>query len=142
MQIAEVLRVAAHLSEGDAEAIGNAITKPIGIKTLLMVAEMAKQGAKDGAVDVNVFLECLHTFPKQDEPQRSFTEDHGLFSDFMDSSLCLLFHEGTTLDVKSILIKAALPSRAWISPILTSKRAHRECIFTHLSHYPAAQVPA
>mmetsp|Transcript_31959 Transcript_31959/g.76317 ORF Transcript_31959/g.76317 Transcript_31959/m.76317 type:complete len:738 (+) Transcript_31959:77-2290(+) len=61
MQIAEVLRVAAHLSEGDAEAIGNAITKPIGIKTLLMVAEMAKQGAKDGAVDVNVFLECLHT---------------------------------------------------------------------------------
>lgn len=61
LQIAEVLRVAAHLTESDAEAIGNAITKPIGIKTLLMVAEMAKQGSKSGAVDVNVFLECLHT---------------------------------------------------------------------------------
>jgi len=61
MQIAEVLRVAAHLSESDAEDIGNAITKPIGIKTLLMVAEMAKQGSKGGAVNVNVFLECLHT---------------------------------------------------------------------------------
>ena len=61
LQIAEVLRVAAHLTENDAEAIGNAITKPIGIKTLLMVAEMAKQGSKGGAVDVNMFLECLHT---------------------------------------------------------------------------------
>jgi len=61
LQIAEVLRVAAHLTESDAEAIGNAITKPIGIKTLLMVAEMAKQGSKGGAVNVNVFLECLHT---------------------------------------------------------------------------------
>lgn len=61
LQIAEVLRVAAHLTESDAEAIGNAILKPIGIKTLLMVAEMAKQGSKGGAVDVNIFLECLHT---------------------------------------------------------------------------------
>jgi len=61
LQIAEVLRVAAHLTESDAEAIGNAITKPIGIKTLLMVAEMAKQGSDSGTVNVNVFLECLHT---------------------------------------------------------------------------------
>ncbi|KAL3774879.1 hypothetical protein ACHAW5_007297 [Stephanodiscus triporus] len=61
MQIAEVLRVAAHLKESDAEAIGNAITKPIGIKTLLMVAEMAKQGSTGGAVNASVFLECLHT---------------------------------------------------------------------------------
>ena len=61
LQIAEVLRVAAHLTESDAEAIGNAITKPIGIKTLLMVAEMAKQGSENGAVNVSVFLECLHT---------------------------------------------------------------------------------
>ncbi|KAL3823868.1 hypothetical protein ACHAXA_004140 [Cyclostephanos tholiformis] len=61
MQIAEVLRVAAHLKESDAEAIGNAITKPIGIKTLLMVAEMAKQGSTGGAVNVSVFLDCLHT---------------------------------------------------------------------------------
>ena len=61
LQIAEVLRVAAHLKKSDAEAIGNAIMKPIGIKTLLMVAEMAKQGSTEGAVNVNVFLECLHT---------------------------------------------------------------------------------
>ncbi len=61
MQIAEVLRVAAHLNESDAESIAHAITKPIGIKTLLMVAEMAKQGSASGTVDVNVFLECLHT---------------------------------------------------------------------------------
>jgi len=61
LQIAEVLRVAAHLTESDAEAIGNAIARPIGIKTLLMVAEMAKQGSQGGAVNVNVFLECLHT---------------------------------------------------------------------------------
>ena len=61
LQISEVLRVAAHLTENDADAIAHAIMKPIGIKTLLMVAEMAKQGAKAGAVDVNVFLECLHT---------------------------------------------------------------------------------
>lgn len=61
IQIAEVLRVAAHLKKNDAEAIGNAIMKPIGIKTLLMVAEMAKQGSTEGAVNVNVFLECLHT---------------------------------------------------------------------------------
>ena len=61
IQIAEVLRVAAHLKKIDAENIGNAIMKPIGIKTLLMVAEMAKQGSTEGAVNVNVFLECLHT---------------------------------------------------------------------------------
>lgn len=61
LQIAEVLRVASHLTKDDAEAIGNAIMKPIGIKTLLMVAEMAKQGSTEGAVNVNVFLECLHT---------------------------------------------------------------------------------
>jgi len=61
MQIAEVLRVAAHLNESDAESIAHAITKPIGIKTLLMVAEMAKQGSASGTVDVNIFLECLHT---------------------------------------------------------------------------------
>uniref|UniRef100_A0A7S2MX11 Vesicle-fusing ATPase n=1 Tax=Helicotheca tamesis TaxID=374047 RepID=A0A7S2MX11_9STRA len=60
-QIEEVLRVAAHLSEHDAESISKAITKPIGIKTLLMVAEMAQQGSPKGQVDVNIFLECLHT---------------------------------------------------------------------------------
>jgi len=60
-QIEEVLRHAAQMSEYDAESISKAITKPIGIKTLLMVAEMAKQGSPKGQVDINIFLECLHT---------------------------------------------------------------------------------
>ncbi|KAL3916948.1 MAG: hypothetical protein SGILL_004942 [Bacillariaceae sp.] len=63
--VCEVLRVAAHMNERDARSIAKATqNKPIGIKQLLMVAEMAKQGtegAAEGAVDVNVFMECLHT---------------------------------------------------------------------------------
>ncbi|KAL3804889.1 hypothetical protein HJC23_006661 [Cyclotella cryptica] len=61
LQISEVLRVAAHMTEHEAEGIARSISNPIGIKTLLMVAEMAKQGSPSGAVDVSVFLECLHT---------------------------------------------------------------------------------
>ena len=60
-QVVEVLRVAAHMNEKDARGIAKAITKPIGIKQLLMVAEMAKQGSTAGRVDVSVFMECLHT---------------------------------------------------------------------------------
>ena len=63
--ICEVLRVAAHMNEKDARSIAKSMhSKAIGIKQLLMVAEMAKQGTssgKKGAVDVNVFMECLHT---------------------------------------------------------------------------------
>jgi len=69
--VCEVLRVAAHMSKDDARRIAKAIqNKPIGIKQLLMVAEMAKQGTtlddpdgknSKGSVDVNVFMECLHT---------------------------------------------------------------------------------
>merc|ERR1712232_706586 len=43
-QVSEVLRVAAHISDKEANSIASAINKPIGIKQLLMVAEMAKQG--------------------------------------------------------------------------------------------------
>lgn len=60
-QITEVLRMAAHMNEQDASSIARAISKPIGIKQLLMVAEMARQGSGDNAVDTNVFMECLHT---------------------------------------------------------------------------------
>jgi len=60
-QIEEVLRVAANVTGEDASAIARAISEPIGIKSLLMVAEMARQGADGGSVDVNTFLECLHT---------------------------------------------------------------------------------
>jgi vesicle-fusing ATPase len=66
--VCEVLRVAAHMGKDDARKIAKAIhNKPIGIKQLLLVAEMAKQGTQTGgaegsnAVDVNVFMECLHT---------------------------------------------------------------------------------
>ena len=61
--VCEVLRVAAHMNEKDARSIAKAIhNKPIGIKQLLMVAEMAKQGSSRAErVDVNVFMECLHT---------------------------------------------------------------------------------
>lgn len=61
--VCEVLRAAARMSKDDARSIAKAIhSKPIGIKQLLMVAEMAKQGSSGSdAVDVNVFMECLHT---------------------------------------------------------------------------------
>lgn len=60
-QVETVLQASAHMSESDAASIAKAVTKAIGIKQLLMVAEMAKQESEDGSVDVNVFLECLHT---------------------------------------------------------------------------------
>merc|ERR1711937_172184 len=65
--VCEVLRVAAKMNKDDARRIAKAIqNKPIGIKQLLMVAEMAKAATgeyegggqnNDGAVDVNVFME-------------------------------------------------------------------------------------
>mmetsp|Transcript_5817 Transcript_5817/g.8434 ORF Transcript_5817/g.8434 Transcript_5817/m.8434 type:complete len:789 (-) Transcript_5817:119-2485(-) len=60
-EIILVLRNASMVSQTDAEEIAAAISKPIGIKNLLMVAEMAQQSSNDGRLDVNVFLECLHT---------------------------------------------------------------------------------
>ena len=49
------------MSERDARSIAKPISKPIGIKHLLMVAEMAKQGSGEASVDSNIFVECLHT---------------------------------------------------------------------------------
>jgi vesicle-fusing ATPase len=61
-QVAEVLRVAAHFSESEAQSVAKQILKPIGIKQLLMVAEMAKQGSSGKKrMDPSVFMECLHT---------------------------------------------------------------------------------
>ena len=61
-QVVEVLRVAEHMNEKDARAVAKSLAgKPIGIKQLLMVAEMAKQGSDNDQVDRNVFLECLTT---------------------------------------------------------------------------------
>lgn len=61
VEVLQVLLQAADMGEKEAKSIAKAITKPIGIKQLLMVAEMAKQGASGGRVDPNVFMECLHT---------------------------------------------------------------------------------
>jgi len=61
-QIVEVLRMAAHVSEQEATSIARHITKAIGIKKLLLAADMAIQSSEDGGVDPNVFMECLHTF--------------------------------------------------------------------------------
>ena len=42
--------------------VAASITKPIGIKHLLMVAEMARQASSNAdSVEVNTFMECLHT---------------------------------------------------------------------------------
>jgi vesicle-fusing ATPase len=60
-EISEVLQHAAQVSLGDAKQIAKAITSPIGIKELLMVAEMARQASKTDNVDVSTFMECLHT---------------------------------------------------------------------------------
>ncbi len=62
-QTCEVLRLAANMPQSDASDIANSILKPIAIKQLLMVAEMARQStaSKDDSVDKNSFMECLHT---------------------------------------------------------------------------------
>jgi vesicle-fusing ATPase len=63
-QISEVLRHAAQMSGPDAAEIADSITQPIGIKQLLMVAEMARQGTESGhgeGVDVVDFMDCLRT---------------------------------------------------------------------------------
>jgi len=51
----------AGVSVKDVEAIAGAINKPIGIKTLLMVTEMARSNSGGEDIDLNMFLECLHT---------------------------------------------------------------------------------
>ena len=60
-QVAEVLRLAAHFSDSEARNIVKNIHKPIGIKQLLMVAEMAKQASHGQRVDPSIFMECLHS---------------------------------------------------------------------------------
>lgn len=60
-QVAEVLRLAAHFSDSEARSVVKNIHKPIGIKQLLMVAEMAKQGSSGKKVDPSIFMECLHS---------------------------------------------------------------------------------
>lgn len=58
-QMSDVLRVAGHVSDQDASKMASFITKPIGIKQLLMVIEMARQASTNGNVGINEFFECL-----------------------------------------------------------------------------------
>jgi len=60
-EIAEVLGAASDIPPSDAAAIAKSISKPIGIKHLLMVAEMARQSSDSAKVEVSTFMECLHT---------------------------------------------------------------------------------
>jgi vesicle-fusing ATPase len=57
--IARVLRKAEDMSEHDAMAVAKGIGGEIGMKQLLMVAEMAKQ--EGGEISVPVFMSCLTT---------------------------------------------------------------------------------
>jgi hypothetical protein len=57
-EIKTVLRELVQLSQREMDDIAAAITKPIGIKRLLMVVEMARQG--EGTIQPDRFLECLH----------------------------------------------------------------------------------
>jgi hypothetical protein len=47
------------MSSSDMDSIASAITRPIGIKQLLMITEMAR--SDEQTVECNRFLECLHT---------------------------------------------------------------------------------
>lgn len=51
-------QVVTSLSQREMDDIAGAIAKPIGIKQLLMVTEMARQGEE--SVSTDRFLECLH----------------------------------------------------------------------------------
>jgi len=69
---ADIVQVLKHhspdASPPDLDTIASAITHPIGIKQLLVVAEMAKSsGAADaGGFDINEFLFCLHSVVEED----------------------------------------------------------------------------
>ena len=47
------------MDDSEILSISQAITKPIGVKQLLMVLEMAR--ADSACITPNNFLECLHT---------------------------------------------------------------------------------
>ena len=61
--IARVLQDSATVDSKTSATIARKINKPIGVKQLLMVAEMAQQGVagEGGPLDANIFMECLHT---------------------------------------------------------------------------------
>ena len=60
-QISQVLKEAANMTDREASEIADAINDPIGIKKLLLVVEMARQGGTDDRVDVVDFIDCLNS---------------------------------------------------------------------------------
>ena len=49
------------IARQDAQHIARAISKPIGVKQLLMTAEMARASASDGGrITADIFQECLN----------------------------------------------------------------------------------
>merc|ERR1739845_44556 len=60
-EIAMVLRASGHDFEENIEDVVQTIVTPIGIKSLLMVVEMAKEVSKGSKIRKDTFLECLHT---------------------------------------------------------------------------------
>jgi len=58
-EVKSVLVETGDVSAEEAEKISAAITKPLGIKQLLMLTEMTKSST--GTVDCPGFMECLHT---------------------------------------------------------------------------------
>jgi vesicle-fusing ATPase len=59
-EIAAALMEYSPISRDDIDSIARSVTKPIGIKQLLMVLEMARSDGSD-AIPPEQFLECLHT---------------------------------------------------------------------------------
>jgi len=57
-EIKTVLREIVPVSHKEMDDIAAAITRPIGIKQLLMVVEMARQ--EEESISTDRFLECLH----------------------------------------------------------------------------------
>jgi len=60
-EISMVLCASGHDFEGDIEDVVQTMVNPIGIKSLLMVVEMAKEASNGSKIRVDTFLECLHT---------------------------------------------------------------------------------
>ena len=59
--IKQVLMESGNCNDKDAEDIAALINKPIGIKQLLMIVEMAMSNSENRTLDLNIFMECLHT---------------------------------------------------------------------------------
>jgi vesicle-fusing ATPase len=63
--ITKVLVQSGGCSEADAKAISGSISRPIGVKKLLLLVEMARSNSlQEGhgeRIDLSIFLECLHT---------------------------------------------------------------------------------